>query len=67
MANGARCPRCGRVSHTTSGENARAWYCHECRMPFEDVDDGDISYEPPDRRMRREERRGRYPSLDEGD
>jgi hypothetical protein len=35
-------------------------------MAFEDADDGDIGYGPPDRRLRREERR-EYPSLDAGD
>jgi len=67
MANGARCPRCGRLTNTASAENDHAWYCHHCRMAFEAVDDGDVGYGPPDRRLRREERRGRYPSLDEGD
>ncbi|MBN2133636.1 MAG: hypothetical protein JW741_29310 [Sedimentisphaerales bacterium] len=67
MVDGALCPRCGHRTVTTSGANDHAWYCHDCRMEFEDVDDGDVGYGPPDRRLRREERRGRYPSLDEGD
>jgi len=66
MTDGARCPRCGRRTDTALGENEHAWYCHHCGMAFEDVDDGDVGYGPPDRRMRREERRGRYPSPDEG-
>jgi hypothetical protein len=50
-----RCPRCGKPSATPHGE--RAYYCFNCRMAFEDGDDGTISYGPPDRRLLREERR----------
>jgi len=68
----AKCPRCGHLTSTKHNATPRAWWCHECKMPFEPEDDGDISYGPPDRRMRREERRRQprrraYPSADAGD
>jgi len=34
-----RCPKCGRKSYTTAMGSHR-WYCHYCRIEFEDVDDG---------------------------
>ena len=52
----ARCPKCGRRSQTPSAGHAR-WYCHACRMEFESLDDGDITYGRPERRLEREERR----------
>jgi ribosomal protein L37AE/L43A len=52
----ALCPKCGRRSHTR-GDGKDVWYCHDCSMYFEAIEDGDISYGPPDRRINREERR----------
>lgn len=52
----ARCPRCHRPTQTTSNGPHR-WYCHACRMEFEDVDDGDYSDRNPAARIEREERR----------
>lgn len=56
MKETARCPKCGRTSHSPAQGKDR-YYCFECRMEFEAGDDGEISYGPPDRRLRREERR----------
>jgi len=52
----ARCPKCGRRSTTASAGNHR-WYCHHCRMEFEDQDDGDITYGRPEKRLERDEAR----------
>ena len=56
MTADARCPRCNRRTATTAAGKDR-WYCHHCRMEFEDGDDGDIGYGRPSRRLEREERR----------
>lgn len=56
MSDEARCPKCNRRTVTTaSGKNR--WYCHGCKMEFEDEDDGTIGYGSPSRRLEREERR----------
>jgi transposase-like protein len=52
----ARCPRCKTVSTTQAAGKAR-YYCHKCRMEFEVIDDGDIGYGLPERRLNRQERR----------
>jgi phage FluMu protein Com len=52
----ARCPRCRTVSTTTSSGKER-YYCRECRMEFEAINDGDIGYGRPERRLERQERR----------
>lgn len=52
----ARCPRCGRRTATPSAANPHAWFCHHCTMEFEDVDDGDVGYGRPEKRIEREER-----------
>jgi len=51
----ARCPRCKLPSHTPHAANPHAWYCHHCHTPFEDIDDGDIAYGRPCRRLERRE------------
>ena len=53
----AKCPRCGRLTSTQHNATARAWWCHECKMPFEVEDDGDYSDRNPAARLEREERR----------
>lgn len=54
-----RCPKCGRPSRTPHGDHAREFYCHSCRMSFEDADDGDIGYGRPEKRIERSERTNR--------
>lgn len=50
----AKCPKCHRISHTQAAGKAR-WYCHHCRMEFEALDDGDVTYGRPEKRLEREE------------
>ena len=52
-----RCPLCGRIEAVISAAGRGRWYCRHCGMEFDDEDDGDIGYGPPDRRLRRQERR----------
>ena len=52
-----RCPRCGKNSYTTSGENNHAFYCHHCRLAFEAIDDGTIGKGDPARIAERREQR----------
>ena len=63
----AKCPQCGRLTATPHNATPRAWWCHTCKMVFEDVDDGDIGYGRPSRRLERQEGRRPYPSADAGD
>lgn len=56
MTQSARCPRCNRKSSTPHA-GCHVWYCHVCRMAFEAIDDGDVGYGRPSRRLEREERR----------
>ena len=52
------CPWCNTNKHVrTSGTNLHAFYCGRCGREFEDVDDGDVGYGRPEKRMEREERR----------
>jgi len=53
----AHCPRCNRPTAAPSAANPHAWYCHECKVEFEDVEDGIIGYGPPSKRLEREEKR----------
>ena len=51
------CPMCNSRRHViTSGENVHTFACRACCIQFEDVDDGDISYGRPGKRMERQER-----------
>ena len=45
----AHCPKCGKASITTSSVNTHAYYCHTCKMEFEDSDDGEVTYGNPAR------------------
>jgi len=51
-----RCPKCGRKSYL-SGSGSHCWYCHYCQMEFEDIDDGDLGYGQPSKRLERQEAR----------
>jgi transposase-like protein len=57
MTDYPKCPLCKRRSHTKSARNAHTFYCHHCLKEFEDLDDGDVCYGRPSRRLEREERR----------
>jgi ribosomal protein L37AE/L43A len=53
------CPMCG------SDKNVRVhgshdFTCMNCKMDFDGIDDGDIAYGRPEKRMEREERRGKH-------
>lgn len=49
------CPWCKTANHVrTIGH--RHFYCGKCRREFDGVDDGDISYGRPEKRMERQER-----------
>lgn len=51
-----RCPWCNTARHVReSNANLHAFYCGKCGREFEDVDDGDIAYGRPDRRLIRQE------------
>jgi ribosomal protein L37AE/L43A len=52
-----RCPKCGRPQ--TAGKGQDLFYCHECRMQFDNQPDegGDYSDRSPSARLEREERR----------
>jgi len=74
-----KCPWCNTRKHVrTSGTNRHAFYCGRCGREFEDVDDGDVAYGRPDRRMirqeegrlkrlRRQHGKRNYPSANAGD
>jgi len=49
------CPRCGQPTASAAAGMAR-FYCHRCRQEFEAIDDGDVGYGDPSRRMQRAER-----------
>lgn len=51
----AKCPRCRRES-TTATDSPHAFYCHWCKMEFDDEDDGTIGYGNPERFAERNER-----------
>lgn len=53
----SKCPKCGRTT-STPGDRQHVWYCHHCRAYFEDVDDGDVGYGRPEKRLERAERQG---------
>jgi len=56
----ARCPKCGKKSHTTSGTSPRAMFCHGCNLEFEpEGTEGmaDIPYGDPARIAERREQR----------
>lgn len=55
-ANAARCPRCHHLTTTPSAANLHAFYCHDCKIEFEDEDDGTIGYGNPERFAERNER-----------
>ena len=51
-----RCPKCGTNKHAyTHGE--REFWCRKCNVLYDGIDDGDVGYGAPDKRMNREERR----------
>lgn len=52
-----KCLWCHSAKHVSPGSTEKTWWCSNCGIEFDPVDDGDVSYGPPDRRMRREERR----------
>lgn len=49
-----RCPFCNHKSVIPDGHCN--WYCNHCRATFDGVDDGDVGYGPPSRRIERQER-----------
>jgi hypothetical protein len=51
-----KCPLCRSAQHVRI-HGPKDFTCLNCRMDFDGIDDGTISYGPPDRRLRREERR----------
>jgi len=53
-ASSAKCPRCDRVSHTPAGGKDQ-WYCHNCRMAFEAIDDGIVGYKSQERTIEKAE------------
>lgn len=53
-----QCPKC-RKRQTTDYRDG-GYYCHNCRMEFDDdSDEGGTYYNDPTRRIEREEERGR--------
>lgn len=50
-----RCPRCNTPSETETNR-PHAYYCHRCQMEFEAIDDSDIGYGRPSKRLERKER-----------
>ena len=56
-----RCPKCGRPTATTSGNNDHVFYSHHCKLEFEDCDDGETGYGRPDRIAERNENLQRKP------
>ena len=50
------CPKCGRLKSVIV-HGPHDFTCLNCKMDFDGIDDGDVSYGRPDRRMIREERR----------
>ena len=51
-----KCPRCHSTHHVReSGNNHHVFYCGKCGREFEDVDDGEVGYGRPDRRLIRKE------------
>lgn len=59
MAALPACPKCGR-SREVMASGDRLYYCHRCKMQFDDDPDegGDWSDRRPEARLEREERRG---------
>lgn len=52
-----RCPWCGTAkSVSASGTNPHAFYCGRCSREFEDIDDGDVGYGRPEKRLERKEK-----------
>ena len=51
-----KCPKCGHRSSTPHAGGPHVYYCYECQMPFEDIDDGTVGYRGPDRYAERNER-----------
>ena len=49
-----KCPKCGHVSTLETGP-AR-FYCHDCKLEFEAIDDGATTYGDPARIAARNER-----------
>jgi len=49
------CPWC-RIDNHVRMVDHRHFYCGKCKREFDGVDDGDISYGRPDRRIERQER-----------
>jgi tRNA(Ile2) C34 agmatinyltransferase TiaS len=41
----AKCPMCGHLTATTSQSG---FYCYDCKMEFDDRDDGDVGYQRPE-------------------
>ena len=52
----AKCPKCGRKTATPWGDGDD-FYCHRCKMAFSPIDDGEVGYGPPSRRVERKEQR----------
>lgn len=49
-----RCPFCSSPAVIPDGP--RNWWCHDCKRTFDGIDDGDIGYGRPDKRIERQER-----------
>ena len=50
------CPMCRNNRHVVAS-GQRLWYCSEHKMEFDGVEDGDISYGRPEKRLERKEQR----------
>jgi len=52
MSNTLKCPMCRTSKHTfLASVGYHRFYCERCKREFEDMDDSDIGYKRPDRRM----------------
>lgn len=51
-----KCPWCNTAKHVAA-LGCHRLYCGKCKREFEDVNDGDIGYGRPSKRMEREERK----------
>jgi ribosomal protein L37AE/L43A len=59
MSKSANCPKCGRKSHTPA-DGKDQWYCHGCKLAFEAIDDGTITYGRPEKRLEKAEAQHRF-------
>ncbi len=54
QSNEPRCPRCRSSRMRKLGE--KHYFCVECRAESDGIDDGDVGYGRPSKRLERQER-----------